>query len=108
MPQNFFEYTLWKKVIHKATELEEASIHIMPHDTASNEDSIPDILGEMTKGPIQLVQKCCRKLQELRISTPLPIKVEESYDPTDDINAAVWGAAIVEVSVDIITYKPSI
>ena len=25
-----------------------------------------------------------------------------------DINAAVWGAAIVEVSVDIITYKPSI
>ncbi|MBQ6674463.1 MAG: xanthine dehydrogenase family protein molybdopterin-binding subunit [Spirochaetia bacterium] len=108
VPQNFFEYTLWKKVIHKATELEEASIHIMPHDTASNEDSIPDILGEMTKGPIQLVQKCCRKLQELRISTPLPIKVEESYDPTDDINAAVWGAAIVEVSVDIITYKPSI
>ena len=60
----------------------------MTHDTESNEDSIPDILGEMTKGPIQLVQKCSRKLQELRVSTPLPITVEESYDPTDDINAA--------------------
>ena len=108
VPQNFFEYTLWKKVIHKITELEESSIHMMPHDTESNEDSIPDILGEMTKGPIQLVQKCSRKLQELRVSTPLPINVEESYDPTYDINAAVWGAAIVEVSVDIITYKPTI
>ena len=108
VPQNFFEYTLWKKVIHKITELEESSIHMMPHDTESNEDSIPDILGEMTKGPIQLVQKCSRKLQELRVSTPLPINVEESYDPTYDINAAVWGAAIVEVSVDIITYKPAI
>ena len=108
VPQNFFEYTLWKKVIHKITELDEASIHLMMHDTASNEDSIPDILGEMTKGPIQLVQKCSRKLQELRVSSPLPITVEESYDPTDDINAAVWGAAIVEVSVDIVTYKPSI
>jgi CO/xanthine dehydrogenase Mo-binding subunit len=108
VPQNFFEYTLWKKVIHKITELEESSIHMLPHDTDSNEDSIPDILGEMTKGPIQLVQKCSRKLQELRVSTPLPITVEESYDPTYDINAAVWGAAIVEVSVDIITYKPSI
>ena len=108
VPQNFFEYTLWKKVIHKTTELDESSIHMMSHDTASNEDSIPDILGEMTKGPIQLVQKCSQKLQELRVSTPLPITVEESYDPTYDINAAVWGAAIVEVSVDIITYKPSI
>jgi CO/xanthine dehydrogenase Mo-binding subunit len=108
VPQNFFEYTLWKKVIHKITELEESSIHMLPHDTDSNEDSIPDILGEMTKGPIQLVQKCSSKLQELRVSTPLPITVEESYDPTYDINAAVWGAAIVEVSVDIITYKPSI
>ena len=108
VPQNFFEYTLWKKVIHKITELEESSIHMLPHDTDSNEDSIPDILGEMTKGPIQLVQKCSRKLQELRVSTPLPITVKESYDPTYDINAAVWGAAIVEVSVDIITYKPSI
>ena len=108
VPQNFFEYTLWKKVIHKITELEESSIHMLPHDTDSNEDSIPDILGEMTKGPIQLVQKCSRKLQELRVSTPLPITVEEGYDPTYDINAAVWGAAIVEVSVDMITYKPSI
>lgn len=108
VPQNFFEYTLWKKVINKITELDEKTIHLMPHDTASNEDSIPDILGEMTKGPIQLVQQCSRKLQELRVSTPLPITVEESYDPTYDINAAVWGAAIVEVSVDIITYKPSI
>ena len=108
VPQNFFEYTLWKKVIHKITELEESSIHMMPHDTESNEDSIPDILGEMTKGPIQLVQKCSRKLQELRVDTPLPINVEESYDPTYDINAAVWGAAIVEVSVDMITYKPTI
>ena len=108
VPQNFFEYTLWKKVIHKITELEESSIHMLPHDTESNEDSIPDILGEMTKGPIQLVQKCSKKLQELRVSTPLPITVEEGYDPTYDINAAVWGAAIVEVSVDIITYKPSI
>ena len=108
VPQNFFEYTLWKKVIHKITELEETSIHLMPHDTATNEDSIPDILGEMTKGPIQLVQKCSKKLQELRVSTPLPITIEESYDPTDDINTAVWGAAIVEVSVDIITYKPFI
>ncbi len=108
VPQNFFEYTLWKKVIHKITELEESSIHMLPHDTDSNEDSIPDILGEMTKGPIQLVQKCSSKLQELRVSTPLPITVEESHDPTYDINAAVWGAAIVEVSVDIITYKPSI
>ena len=108
VPQNFFEYTLWRKVVHKITELDESSIHMMPHDTESNEDSIPDILGEMTKGPIQLIQKCSRKLQELRVSTPLPITVEESYDPTYDINAAVWGAAIVEVSVDIITYKPSI
>lgn len=108
VPQNFFEYTLWKKLIHKATELDETSIHMLPHDTDLNEDSIPDILGEMTKGPIQLVQKCCKKLQELRVSTPLPITVEESYDPTDDINAAAWGAAIVEVSVDIITYKPTI
>ena len=108
VPQNFFEYTLWKKVIHKITELEESSIHMMPHDTESNEDSIPDILGEMTKGPIQLVQKCSRKLQELRVDTPLPINVEESYDPTYDINAAVWGAAIVEVSVDMRTYKPTI
>ena len=108
VPQNFFEYTLWKKVIHKTTELEESSIHLLTHDTEINEDSIPDILGEMTKGPIQLVQKCCKKLQELRVSTPLPITVEESYDPTDDINAAAWGAAIVEVSVDKTTYKPSI
>ena len=108
VPQNFFEYTLWKKVIHKTTDLDEASIHMMMHDTDKNEDSIPDILGEMTKGPIQLVQKCCKKLQELRVSTPLPITVEESYDPTDDINAAVWGAAIVEVLVDKTTYKPFI
>ena len=108
VPQNFFEYSLWKKVVHKITELDESSIHMMPHDTASNQDSIPDILGEMTKGPIQLIQKCSRKLQELRVSTPLPITVEESYDPTGDINTAVWGAAVVEVSVDIITYKPSI
>ncbi len=108
VPQNFFEYTMWKKVIHKATELDEKSIYILPHDTAVNEDSIPDILGEMTKGPIQLVNKCCRKLQELRISSPLPITVKESYDSTADINDAVWGAAIVEVSVDITTYKPSI
>ena len=108
VPQNFFEYTMWKKVVHKITELDEASIHIMPHDTDLNGDSLPDILGEMTKGPIQLVQKCCKKLQELRVSTPLPITIEESFDPTDNINAAVWGAAIVEVSVDIITYKPSI
>lgn len=108
VPQNFFEYTLWKKVMHKITDLDENSIHMMPHDTASNTDSIPDILGEMTKGPIQLIQKCSKKLQELRVSTPLPITVEESYDPTYDINAAVWGAAIVEVTVDSITYKPSI
>ena len=108
VPQNFFEYTLWKKVIHKNTDLDEDSIHMMMHDTDKNEDSIPDILGEMTKGPIQLVQKCCKKLQELRVSSPLPITVEESYDPTGDINAAAWGVAIVEVSVDIITYKPSI
>ncbi len=108
VPQNFFEYTLWKKVIHKATDLDESSIHMLMHDTDKNEDSIPDILGEMTKGPIQLVQKCCNKLQELRVSSPLPITVEESYDPTDDINDAAWGAAIVEVSVDIITYKPVI
>ncbi len=108
VPQNFFEYTLWKKVINKTTELDEKSIHLMPHDTETNEDSIPDIFGEMTKGPIQLVQKCSRKLQELRVNTPLPITIEENYDPTYDINAAVWGAAIVEVSVDIITYKPYI
>ena len=108
VPQNFFEYTLWKKVVHKITELDETSIHMMPHDTDSNEDSIPDILGEMTKGPIQLIQKCSKKLQALRVNTPLPITVEESYDPTYDINAAVWGAAIVEVSLDIITYKPYI
>jgi len=108
VPQNFFEYTLWKKVIHKTTELDEHSIRILPHDTADNKDSIPDILGEMTKGPIQLVKKCCKKLQELRVSTPLPINIEESYDPTGDINTAVLGAAIVEVSVDIITYKPLI
>ena len=108
VPQNFFEYTLWKKVFHKITELDEESIHMMPHDTATNEDSIPDILGEMTKGPIQLIQKCSKKLQELRVNTPLPITVEESYDPTYDINDAAWGVAIVEVSVDITTYKPSI
>jgi hypothetical protein len=108
VPQNYFEYTLWKKVIHKTTDLDESSIHMLMHDTDRNEDSIPDILGEMTKGPIQLVQKCCNKLQELRVSSPLPITVEESYDPTDDINDAAWGAAIVEVSVDIITYKPII
>lgn len=108
VPQNFLDYKVWREVISHETELDIDSIRILPHDTDINPDSIPDLLGEMSKGSVQLVRKCCKKLQELRVSTPLPIVVKESYNTSVDVHSIAWGAAIVEVSVDKTTYKPTI
>jgi len=108
VPQNFLDYKVWRTVISQETELDIDSIRILPHDTDINKDSMPDILGEMSKGSVQLVRKCCKKLQELRVSSPLPIIVSENYDTAVDIHSIAYGAAIVEVSVDKTTYKPTI
>lgn len=108
VPQNFLDYKVWKEVISRETQLDIDSIRILPHDTDINPDSIPDILGEMSKGSVQLVRKCCKKLQELRVSSPLPIIVKENYNTAVDVHSIAWGAAIVEVSIDKTTYKPKI
>ena len=38
----------------------------------------------------------------------MPIVVKESYSTAVDVHSIAWGAAIVEVSVDKTTYKPTI
>lgn len=106
VPQQFLDYELWKSIITKETGLEDVAIG--PHHTDLNRDSAPDMLGGMTTGIMELIFKCCKSVQERRIDKPLPIEVNESVNPGDLMNTVSWGAAVVEISMDIATYIPKI
>lgn len=106
VPQQFLSYELWESIIKKETGLDE--VFIGPHHTDLNRDSAPDLLGGMTTGVTELVKKCCKTLQEKRINEPLPFEFSKSINPNELMNTIAWGAAAVEISMDMSTYTPKI
>lgn len=104
VPQNFTAYQLWKDIAAKITGIEKENIFIAPHDTDINEESIPNIEYGIT----QLIFKNCQALQKLRFRNPLPLTISSKNILRTRKNFLTWGAAAVEVSIDMSIYEVSI
>lgn len=119
---------IWREMAAEILSIdgEKVRIHLGNTDTAP--DSGPGSNSRNLGAITALVESSCRALQKQRLRQPLPIKVLQSSTPTLQApwegNVAVpldgllfdaqglaqlgWGAAVVEVEIDLVDYTPQV
>lgn len=109
--------TAWRTRIADALSLEPDSVAIRNTDTAAAPDSGPSTLSRDLVIVSQLIDQACATIQKRRFRAPLPIEVKKTYRPPRapsfleesmrgvPFAAPAIGAAVVEVSVDPVTFE---
>ncbi len=107
----------WRAQIAQILGLDPASVTVENTDTSATPDSGPSTLSRNVATISRLIDQACNAIQKKRFRSPLPIEVRRSsrthrsggFDP-DTLNGtpfprASYGAAVVEVGVDPVTFE---
>jgi len=110
----------WRTVVSEILGLDPSDVTIENTDTSTTPDSGPSTLSRNVVIISRLVEQACNAIQKRRFRSPLPIEVRRSFRPgrassfsveTLEGNAfvrAAHGAAVVEVSVDPVTFESTV
>ncbi|MDR1047110.1 MAG: xanthine dehydrogenase family protein molybdopterin-binding subunit [Treponema sp.] len=111
----------WGVMASEILSIDPSRVRINAVNTAVSPDSGPASLSRNILVLSRLVERCCSSIRKQRFRDPLPITVRRSIKPAKipswgngphiDSNALArlsWGAAVVEVEVDILEYIPRI
>jgi len=107
----------WKKTCNQILGIPEEDIEIAYGDTSDLPNSGPHILSRDISIITPLIQRCCESIKSQRFKEPLPIIVKRGFksrghEPSETFHefrpfdAACWGAVVVELEVDSISYMP--
>ncbi|MFW6288918.1 MAG: xanthine dehydrogenase family protein molybdopterin-binding subunit, partial [Spirochaetota bacterium] len=110
----------WRNVVGEILGLDPSDVTIENSDTSTTPDSGPSTLSRNVVIVSRLVEQACNAIQKRRFRSPLPIEVRRSFRPgrasafaveTLEGNAfvrAAYGAAVIEVSVDPVTFESTV
>jgi CO/xanthine dehydrogenase Mo-binding subunit len=110
----------WRARIADTLGLEPDNVSIESDDTSVAPDSGPSTLSRDLVIVTQLVEQACATIQRRRFRSPLPIEVRKSfrqprsagfdYEKLEGIPfpSAAIGAAVVEVSMDPVTFESTV
>lgn len=108
---------IWTDIVCKMMDLKPEQIRFETDYSHTNEPDEPDVLAENITIMTQLLKKCCKTIQNSRFREALPITVHKTYTPPkktawnsetftgSPFVSTTWGAAVVEVEVDTISYN---
>jgi CO/xanthine dehydrogenase Mo-binding subunit len=119
--------SIWRKVAVEILAVDPALVRIRTESTEAAADSGPSTLSRNTTIITRLMELCCQAIRKQRFRDPLPITVrrtvrpdrapawggndgggrERSFDRTA-FSRMSWGAAVVEVEIDPVSYVPKI
>lgn len=110
----------WRESMARILGLDAGDVRIENTDTSLVPDSGPSTLSRNVVVVSRLVEQACNAIQKRRFRSPLPIEVRRSYRPgrasrfdpgtlsgTPFAHAA-YGAAVVEVAVDPVTFESTV
>ncbi len=107
----------WRSRIAEILGLDPANVAVENTDTASIPDTGPSTLSRNVAVVSRLIDQACNAIQKKRFRSPLPIEVRRSvrlgrarrFDPAalrgKPFARASYGAAVVEVEVDPVTFE---
>jgi CO/xanthine dehydrogenase Mo-binding subunit len=110
----------WKSRVARILGLDQSDVVLENTDTSVTPDSGPSTLSRNVVIISNLVEQACNAIQKRRFRSPLPIEVKRSYRPgrtsrfsASDLSGppfpnAAYGAAVVEVEVDPVTFESSV
>lgn len=110
----------WRESVASILGLDAADVRIENTDTSLVPDSGPSTLSRNVVVVSRLVEQACNAIQKRRFRSPLPIEVRRSYRTgrASRFDAATlsgtgfphasYGAAVVEVAVDPVTFESSV
>jgi CO/xanthine dehydrogenase Mo-binding subunit len=109
-------YRLWAGMLPKLLNVDENAVHFSPLDTAETLDSGPSVFSRNISLLTPLLEHCCTSINNQRFRNPLPIEVKRNIrisrvqeKKNEDIAglpfpSLSWGASVIEVEVDPVTY----
>ncbi|MFW5689152.1 MAG: xanthine dehydrogenase family protein molybdopterin-binding subunit [Spirochaetota bacterium] len=107
----------WKSRIATILGLEPADVAVENTDTSLTPDSGPSTLSRNVVVVSQLVEQACNAIQKKRFRSPLPIEVRRSHRASRATQEplvgmpfprASYGAAVIEVGVDPVTFESDV
>jgi CO/xanthine dehydrogenase Mo-binding subunit len=109
----------WRTTVATILGLEPANVVVENQDTASGPDSGPSTLSRNVVVVTQLVEQACNAIQKKRFRSPLPLEARRSHrvsrgadttspDVAAPFDRASFGAAVIEVSVDPVTFESTV
>ncbi len=108
----------WKTIAREVLNIPEGTIHVVPGDTETLPDSGPHILSRDIAVIAPAIRSCCESIKQLRFKEPLPISVTRACrrEKSDDqqtnrlmpFSTVCWGAMVVELEIDTISFMPVI
>ncbi len=110
----------WRERVASILGLEESAVTIENGDTSVAPDSGPSTLSRNVAIVTLLVEQACNAIQKKRFRSPLPIEVRRSFRPGRGARFsaatlsgtpfphAAYGAAVVEVGVDPVTFESNV
>jgi CO/xanthine dehydrogenase Mo-binding subunit len=120
-------FQLWRNIASEILSVDAESVRIVTDDTGVVPDSGPASLSRNITAVTKLVERSCLAIRKQRFRDPLPITVSRSSRPAKlpvwegklaapaeisfDQNVFAhlsWGAAVVEVEIDPVSYIPNI
>jgi CO/xanthine dehydrogenase Mo-binding subunit len=111
---------LWRAVGTELLGVDPRAVRIISGSTALTPNSGPDCLSTKLCYITRLVERCCTAIRKLRFRDPLPITVRRSYAPSKALNwegksfdgasfsRLSWAAAVLEVEIDMVQFRPKI
>ncbi|MDR3201434.1 MAG: xanthine dehydrogenase family protein molybdopterin-binding subunit [Spirochaetales bacterium] len=120
VPGSYALHEIWKTIAAESLGTPLKDIHIAPVYTEGGKDTGPSVFSRGITIMTRLLEDCCELLKKKRFRSPLPLSVsknfrlpaantwdEKTFTGVPFIELS-WAAAIVELSVDPLTFVPEI
>lgn len=114
-PSNSIQ-NIWKKIVSEILEVPIQSITLNSHFIHTDEPTLPETLNDNISIMTQLIQKCCKAIQNQRFRHPLPITIKRSFVPSKKdkwdtekmvgtpFHSTSIGSVVAEIEINPCTY----
>jgi CO/xanthine dehydrogenase Mo-binding subunit len=113
---------IWGNIASDILAIDSGMVRVVSGHTEQNPDSGPASLSRNVAVLTKLVESACLAIRKQRFRDPLPITVRRRIRPAkggaweqdtllfdkNSLSHLSWGAAVVEVEIDPVTYSPKI
>jgi CO/xanthine dehydrogenase Mo-binding subunit len=111
---------IWRDIASEILSVDPSLVRVKADTTEGVPDSGPGTLSRNIFTITRLVERCCLSIRKQRFRDPLPITVRRASRPekitgwggsvidASAISRPGWGAAVVEIQIDPVSWKPEI